>query len=192
MNMMALDLEMNQPSGRIIQVGCVVFNLDTGAIIERAKFYTFIGEALNPDIIQLTGVTEEHLKDAPILLDVYPKIVELYKKHECKLNLVTWGGGDSQELRTELYQQWELNKFQPGHENPPEWAFGRRWVDTKTLFQCYCLKENKKLQAGLAKAMIRVGLNFEGRKHDAEDDAYNTARLFIHLIKKMSKGVILK
>lgn len=189
MNLMSIDLEMNQPSGKIIQIGAVVFNPNSGAIIERAKFYVNPCEELNPYIIELTGVTQEQVDSADILLDVYPKLVELYKKHKCDLNAIVWGGGDTQTIKIELYQQWELNKE---YVEKPVWSFGHRWIDVKTLFQCFCVQHNHRVRSGLAKAMTRVGLAFEGRKHDALDDAYNTARLFIHLIKYLPKDVIKK
>ncbi len=189
MNLMALDLEMNQPSGKIIQIGCVAFNTDTGAILERLRIYVNPREQLNQEIIDLTGVTQEQVDQAPLLLDVYPQVVEFYKKHKCDLNAVTWGGGDSQEMKVQLYEQYE--EFKDSVEKP-QWAFGFRWIDTKTLFQCFCLQQNHRVRSGLAKAMTRVGLAFEGRKHDACDDALNTARLFIHLVKQLPRDVIKK
>lgn len=177
---MSLDLELQQPSRAIIQIGVCIGNTETGAVVEQVKWHVKINETLNPYIIELTGITQAEVDNAEPLIEVYKKLVTLYQKHQCHLNMMTWGGGDSECLKEQL-----------GQTDIP-WSFGHRWLDVKTLFQVYCLRDNKKVQAGLAKALTRVGMNFEGRKHDAGDDAYNTWRLFIFLMKHIPKNIIKK
>ena len=53
----SLDLELNQPSGKIIQIGAAVGHLMTGEIIEKFSCFIKIDEALDERIIKLTGAT---------------------------------------------------------------------------------------------------------------------------------------
>lgn len=180
MNLMALDLELNQPSRKIIEIGVCFFNLESGEVLEKCSWYINPNEPINPYITDLTTITDEDvIKEGITLLEAYNELVAKYKKHNCFGNMLTWGGGDSEELKQELSQYGNI-----------QWEFGRRWFDVKTLYQAFCMREGHKIQAGLAKALTRVGLQFKGTKHRAIDDAFNTYRMFSKLIKLLPKGVI--
>lgn len=58
---------------------------------------------------------------------------------------------------------------------------GRRELDAKTLYQVYRCANYKQLSGGLAKALTKFGMSFEGKKHRAADDAYNTFRIYCKL-----------
>lgn len=172
---MAIDLELNQPSNLIISIGYAVGNIYTGDIIESDDLYVIIPETLNPDIVKLTGITDELLteKGEPLLVQ-YNKLAEAHKRHGCFINPITWGGGDSSEILTQLKDQPEEFK----------WVFGRRWIDTKTVYVSYKVAKQLDFKGGLAKSMIKMGLKFEGTKHTSKDDAINTFRMYSHMIKK--------
>lgn len=178
-NFLSLDLEMNQPSGKIIQVGAVVGNLRTGEIIDDLSVIVNPHETLNPFIIQLTGITPEMVTHGATLTEAYEHLTHMYKSHGCFTNPITWGGGDSLDLKQQL------------GDSATNWPFGRRWLDVKTIFQFHQLARGQKLQAGLAKALTRVGLAFKGRKHDARDDARNTFLLAHHLLKTRQNQTLL-
>ena len=175
----ALDLEMNQPSGKIIQIGAVMGDLHTGKILDRVNCLINSGEQLNPFITDLTGITDKMIYEEGIdIVDAYELLNSSHKKHNAFMNPITWGGGDSIELKEQLPKEID-------------WCFGRRWIDCKTLYISIRLANGQKLQGGLAKAMTKFGLNFEGRKHNALDDAYNTFRFYrrlVQLMPKMDKG----
>jgi inhibitor of KinA sporulation pathway (predicted exonuclease) len=174
-NLLSLDLEMNQPSGRIIQIGACVGNIHTGEIVETLSILVDPGEPLSDFIIGLTGITEERLdRDSTSLLEAYQTLQSMHKRHTCFMNPLTWGGGDSYELKKQLIEQDSL-------QGP--WCFGRRWIDVKTLYHTRQLMNGKPVQAGLAKALVKLGLQFKGRKHDALDDAINTFKIFLELGK---------
>jgi inhibitor of KinA sporulation pathway (predicted exonuclease) len=65
-----------------------------------------------------------------------------------------------------------------------QWKFGRRWLDVKTIYQHWRNSKGLSVQAGLAKAMTKMGLTFQGTKHQAPDDALNTFRVYHHLMKE--------
>lgn len=188
---MALDLEMNQPSGAIIQVGITIGNIYTGAILEKRGWIVYVPEILDPIaayITKLTGITQEMVNNGVLLMQAYKEMTELYKKHNCTLNFVTWGGGDHKAIRLQLYEQ----KAQIAPNDALLWEYGHREYDVKTLFLGFAMAQGLKVRSGLAKSMTRVGLAFRGTKHWAPDDAENTFLLLIHLLKKLPKDVLLK
>jgi len=56
-NFICFDLELNQPSEKIIQLGAIAGNIQTGEILESLSAYINPGEPLDPKIITLTGIT---------------------------------------------------------------------------------------------------------------------------------------
>jgi len=183
MNFTSIDLELDQPSNRIIQLGAVIGNMNTGEILEKVSYIIKYPDKLNPFIVTLTGITDELIATEGIdLHDAYLQLKELHKKHNCYMNPITWGGGDSAELKAELETDPRFI--------PTEWCFGRRWIDCKTVFLTLAFGAELKTQSGLAKSMVRSGLRFNGRKHWATDDALNTFILYRHLVKSMPKGII--
>lgn len=178
MNILTLDLENNQPSGSIIQVGYCIGNLESGAILDTGSHLVRLPfpELLADRIVDLCGIRPMDLFTGGIdLMDAYQIMAQKHREYECLMNPVTWGGGDSETLRKQLAMEND------------SWLFGRRWFDTKTLFVTRQLALGLPYQGGLARSMTKVGLKFEGRKHDARDDAINTWRMFMALVGEMRK-----
>lgn len=167
-----LDLEMNQPSGTIIQIGAVVGNITTGEILERLSIYVHTDEILREDIVKLTKIHQEDVDNGIELIDAYRELKRMHKNHHAFVNPVTWGGGDSLELLQQLQAKY------PGFDG---WPFGRRWIDVKTLFLGWRIANRKPLQGGLARSMAKVNVQFNGHAHDARWDAENT----FHMFRKM-------
>ena len=117
----ALDLEMNQPSGTIIQVGACVGNIQTGEILETLSVFVNPKEKLSDFIIDLTGITQEDVNNGVTLEEAYLKLKEMHLRHKSFTNAITWGGGDSKELLDQLGMDQEDER----------WCFGRRWIDAK-------------------------------------------------------------
>lgn len=173
MNIIALDLELNQdPKGsKIIEIGACVGNIKTGEVLERYSAFVNPQEQLQEFIIQLTSITQAEVDAAGTLLQAYQGMVALGTRHECLRMPLVWGIGDGHAIRKEL---------------PPgtEWLFGRRELDVKAVFQAYQMAKEEKVQAGLAKALTRLGLQFKGKKHRAVDDAVNTFLIYVALLKR--------
>ena len=172
---MALDLEMNQPSRSIIQIGVAVGDISTGNIKESKSLIINPHEAINPYIEDLTGINQEMVDAGMSLQDAYVQIRDMHAASGSFINPLTWGGGDAEELR----QQLKNSEFY----SEDSWCFGRRWIDVKTLFVSWRLASGDPIQGGLAKSMTKVGLAFQGRKHDAEHDAINTFYMFNKMLK---------
>ncbi len=60
--------------------------------------------------------------------------------------------------------------------------FGHRVIDVKTIFIFNQILKQRTKKSGLSKAMASYGLKFDGKQHDAEQDAKNTLRFFFHLL----------
>lgn len=174
----ALDLEMNQPSRKIIQIGAVIGDVRTGEIVSRFDTKVDPGEPLAERIADLTGIHPEQLTGAPRLKAAGEALARWLAPYDDRrlLNPLTWGGGDSVELREQLGRKDEC------------WLFGRRWIDVKTIYGAWRMAQGRNIEGGLARAMTKLGLSFEGRKHDAVDDALNTFRMYRALLAEFSKA----
>ena len=173
LNVMALDMEYNQPSRSIIQIGVVVGNIHTGMVLLCKNWLIHTSEPISPFIEKLTKITNADLdREGVTLQEAYEEIKVLHNHYLCYRNPITWGGGDSIDLRYALNLDEE------------QFIFGRRWLDAKTLFVARQMAKQLPLQAGLAKAMSRLGLTFKGTKHNAEDDAHNTFVIYHKLINE--------
>lgn len=172
---------MNQPSGSIIEIGAVAGNLLTGEVYERFSRFVRLppGEILSPEIIKLTTIQPEDLgKTAHDLWDAFIDLRALHVKYECFISPLTWGGNDT----THLWEQLQL--FHPTRRIP--WTFGFRVIDVKTGYILYRAKQRLKVRAGLSKAQQRIGAGpFQGTKHRAVDDAFNTFLAGVEFLKKI-------
>lgn len=176
MILMALDLEMNQPSNKIIQVGWAVGDLTDGAILSSGSLYVNPNEELNPVITELTGITQDNVDAGNTLEDVYSILYCEHVHWGCFINPLTWGSGDAELLREQLGDM-------------KRWIFGRRWIDVKTVWIAHQMARGANFKGGLKRTMNKIkGLGFAGQAHDAEVDAYNTFRMYRYLLGEMRKA----
>lgn len=176
MKLMSLDLEMNQPSGNIIQIGAVVGNTVTLELEEEFNVYTKLpeGEDVAEYIYKLCGISQNMVKNGTEVPTAYNLLKDFYKANRCNSTVVTWGGGDS----------WQLYK-QSGDVEPN--FMGSRWMDVKTVFQTLQIARQRKARSGLSKSMQKMGLRFIGKPHNALDDAKNTLRFYFHMLQLLKR-----
>ena len=172
---LALDLEFNQPSGKIIQVGvCIGAASGTPAAYLTRQWYVDPEEQISPEIVALTGITQEDVSmRATPLAEVAQALSQLISEYDCFVNPVTWGGGDSERL---------LAAFASHGIAFPH--FGRRWLDVKTMHSFLQLSAGRNPGGGLRSCMTRYKLPFIGTAHRADVDAFNTLRLFFALMQR--------
>lgn len=180
----SLDLEYNQPSKKLIQIGAVVGDLTTGEVVSRFSVFANPGEVLDPFIIKLTGITQADVDAAGDIKEGYEKLVDWLQPYNATrtLNPLTWGGGDSEDLREAVGID---------REDKQKWVFGRRWTDVKTVFTAWRAAHQRPWDGGQARSMTKLNMVFQGRRHNALCDAENTFRTYVALLRQFNPELVL-
>ena len=177
-NFVSLDLELNQPSNRIIQVGIAIGNCEQKPeeyVVK--KWYLNPQEPIDEFITNLTGITNSNIASYSVShTTVAKELTELIKKYNTWLQPVVWGYDDAGQLRREF----ERNNVEFKH-------FGGRWLDVKTVYNFLQFSQNKNPRGNLQQAMSAQGSWFDGDTHRADVDAYNTLKFWFDLMRKQSK-----
>ena len=183
-NYLSIDLELNSKQDgttpRIIQVGVSVGSPVMPDDIKTYSWYLDPEEPITPFIQQLTGITDEIIKEKSVPHEtVAQELGNIITENECFVNPIVWGGGEKNDA-TEL-----KDEFRERGINFP--FFGRRVIDVKTLYVFNQMVQGKTPSGGLRKSMISYGLDFIGTSHRAEIDAENTLRFFFYFLNKQRK-----
>lgn len=181
MKYFALDLELNSKRDgtvpKIIQVGIAIGSLDDPENIQTFSWYLNPEEPIAPFITQLTGITDEIIKEKSVTHEtVAEELGALLKTHEVFVNPITWGQGDASEL---------LQEFRDRNIDFP--FFGRRIIDVKGVYVFLEQVNGRSPSGGLRKSMNRYKCPFIGESHRADVDAYNTLRFYFDLIQRQRK-----
>lgn len=174
MKYIVLDLEMQQPSGAIIEIGAVCVDLKTGAQVSTFSELVNIHEELNPRIVELTGIESADLTKAGELTDVLIRFWQWVEKSGVK-NISSWG--------TDYYQLVEESKALKVIY-PNKLRFLNLKEFASVFRSCY---PNAKQKGGLKITMELFGLDFQGRQHRGLIDSIQTARLLVLLKENMRK-----
>ena len=174
-DLIVFDLEANQPSSKVIEIGAVKLLRDGGIHPNRFSQLVKIDESLGKcqtregekTITELTGISQEILdKDGVDFPEALKRFNEWAKSETKNVLLASWGAWDAPCLRDNC----EYNKV--------EYPFRGKSLDIKNVGIWMNLITGKKVKSdGLGSMMRGWNLKFEGDKHRACDDAYNTARL---------------
>ena len=184
-NYIALDLELNNaqdhsaPNPKIIQVGIAIGDYEMyqqGTLVSH-HWYLNPEEPIYPFITELTGITDEDVTTKSVTHEVLlTQLTGFIQRYKPFVNPITWGGGDSTELKQEFIDR--QIRFP---------LFGRRWVDVKTWYVLHMMTKGKRPAGGLRSAMGEFKMQFEGTPHRADDDALNTLRLFFKIMERQRK-----
>lgn len=176
MKIMSLDLELNQPSGRVIQVGACVYDRKKEEVVATLSLFVNPQEPIAERITELTGITNDDvvMNGYPVK-DAYFLLKKFAKKHKVTKNPLVWGSGEWNDSAC-LYKE----------ANPEEPNFmGHRVLDVKTLYQFYRIENSLTMKGGLDTATKELGIPFKGKNHNALDDAINTAYVYRELTKML-------
>lgn len=179
MNIVIVDLEFQKDLNNnldIIQVGAVKVDLLRSNI--EPLFNEFVnpydGFVIDEDISSLTGITFADIVDARRSEAVERSFWEAVRNSQCGCRLASWGmDAEFLELR--------------GIKNDLGIKSGEIEVyDLKKIFNLFRASRSitNKKGTSLIGTMTAYGLEFEGRQHNAYDDAYNTGRLLIEAISR--------
>lgn len=185
MRLVAVDLEMNQPSTKIIQIGAVCFQPDKGNIIDTFNQLVNPGEEISPTIVNLTGITDQAVSGMPSLLKAANDFSAFKERLQINPIGIVWGAGKSNDVR-KIFDE-------AGIEGP----FKSRIIDVKGVFQMLANASGSSMRqkVGLNKACEILGLGWDskfGEQHNALADAFNTMRVYMFLSKCLKGGFEIK
>ncbi len=176
MNIVSVDLELTQNPGhtpKIIQIGAVKMNTSSDKVLGGFNEITNPGELPDAFITELTGITPEQVAAARPLAEVLGDFWSWHAAQQVGWAIYQWGRGDLEAL---IAASTELNVPYPKRIND---------FNIKHFTGPFKIAKGVPIKGGLAKSMASFGLEFIGREHNAYDDAYNTGRLFCHLVTKL-------
>lgn len=180
MIVVSLDLEFNQPSGKIIELGYTIGNIYTGEILLNKGLIVNCNENLSEYIIKLTSITQNDVANGSTLSQAYEEFLKDCEKFNCHRQPIVWGSGDVRALKQQIYEI-ESSILERN------WKFGFTEMNVKNIVQAFLLSKKMKSQGGLAKSLIKFGLKFKGVKHRAKDDSANTFLLYVELLRRLEK-----
>lgn len=179
---LSLDLELNNggaetPRPKIIQVGICIADINEPASEWLVKkWYIDPQEPIFEFIVGLTGITDQDILEHAVSHDqMAAELSALIVEHDVFMNPIVWGGADSSELLEEIKDR--------GIHFP---HFGRRWIDVKTIHTFLNIAKGKNPSGGLSSVMGQNKINFDGKAHRADVDAFNTMKLFAHFVKRQN------
>lgn len=179
MKHIVVDLEMNnirqKSEARRI---CTNETIEIGAVMlddnlrEIASFRTYVKPEYNDGIVRkisrLTGITDEMVEHAPLFNDAFRMFTNWCLGTGDDVTIYAWSDNDYKQISKEItlkgYQMTEAEQT----------LLSEPWSDFQEEFDAH-LGFEKKLS--LKVALDMAGIVFEGREHDALDDARNTAEL---------------
>lgn len=159
----------------IIEFPAILIHTETLKIVD--VFHSYVKPVIHPKLTafctSLTGITQDQVDKAPIFTQVLSLFENWLKSHGllfCQKFIVTDGPWDMGRF---LFLQCKIS----GLKYP---AYAKEWTNVRRIFRNFY----KYHQGGTLEDMIRfVGLTFEGDPHRGLDDAYNIARMFLHLLR---------
>ena len=179
MKHIVVDLEMNglakeykeerQIWGReVIEIGAVVLD---DLYHEIGSFKTLVkpqyNDRITPYFENLTGITTEMVAEAPHFEEALKTFFAWCRSLDKQVHIYQWSESDLEQIVKEI----ELKSIALDEENR---ALLNEWEDFQKEFGATLHLENS---VSLKNAAMYAGVDFEGREHDALDDARNTASL---------------
>ena len=174
MRFVVVDLEFNQPSRKIIQIGAVVLDLQKGEIEPLFDEIIDPEEEIDPFIEGLTGISDVDCDDADRIDQVMPRFWHEVCHSRTGKKMAAWGKD------IEVIQEVSESVI----ENTPQRI---EIFDFKQYVRLFRFLDGKSSRSGcgLANVVDSLDLEFEGQHHDAYDDAYMTAKVMLTYCEKL-------
>lgn len=146
----------------IIEIGVCFYNLETNQI-ENPKgiFVRPTRSKVSKFCTELTSITQEQLDKEGVSLGKAFKILKQEYGTRSRI-WASWGDWDRKKLKQQAYD-FDL-----------DYPFGIRHINAKTL---YAVRRRLNKEIGVARALEKENLKFEGHHHRGVDDAKMIATL---------------
>jgi len=184
MKHIVVDLEMNtiRPKNEVRRI-CTNETIEIGAVMldenlhEITSFKTYVkpeyNDSIAPKIRKITGITDEMVQDAPTFQEAFRMFSEWCAGSGEEFTIYTWSDSDYKQISKEMIlKEYAMNEVESTMMSNP-WSDFQKEFDTHIGFE---------RQLSLKFALEMAGIDFEGKEHDALDDARNTAEL-LHVFK---------
>ena len=179
MKHIVVDLEMNNIRRRsearkictneIIEIGASMLDEN---LWEIGKFQIYVKPEYNdvivPKISKLTGITNEMVANAPTFSVAFKQFTDWCLNIKDDVMIYAWSNTDHSQVMKEI----QLKQYKLSEEEHKLMEHG--WTDFQNEFDIHLGCER---QISLKLALDMAGIDFNGRQHDALDDARNTAKL---------------
>ena len=179
MKHIVVDLEMNNIRRRsearkictneIIEIGASMLDEN---LWEIGKFQIYVKPEYNdvivPKISKLTGITNEMVANAPTFSVAFKQFTDWCLNIKDDVMIYAWSNTDHSQVMKEI----QLKQYKLAEEEHKLIEHG--WTDFQNEFDIHLGFER---QISLKLALDMAGIDFNGRQHDALDDARNTAKL---------------
>ena len=179
MKHIVVDLEMNNIRRRsearkictneIIEIGASMLDEN---LWEIGKFQIYVKPEYNdvivPKISKLTGITNEMVANAPTFSVAFKQFTDWCLNIKDGVMIYAWSNTDHSQVMKEI----QLKQYKLSEEEHKLMEHG--WTDFQNEFDIHLGFER---QISLKLALDMAGIDFNGRQHDALDDARNTAKL---------------
>ncbi|MBE6035013.1 MAG: exonuclease domain-containing protein [Clostridiales bacterium] len=179
MKHIVVDLEMNtvdkKSEARKI---CRLETIEIGAVMlddnlqEISSFRTYVKPEYNDEITEkitwLTGITDAMVENAPRFNEALHMFGNWCLGTDDEVRIYAWSDSDFIQITKEM----ELKGYEMSVKEKE--IFENKWYDFQKEFDS---KLGFERQVSLNTALDLAGVDFNGREHDALDDARNTASL---------------
>ncbi len=179
MKHIVIDLEMNQVNGKSkARALCRMETIEIGAVMlddnlsEVSCFQTYVkpeyNQRIEPTITHLTGITTDMVQNAPTFNEAFGMFLGWCLGTNDEVTIYAWSCNDyNQVIREIRLKGYELSVKEKMLMDKP-WSDFQREFDSHLGFD---------RDISLSLALDMADITFSGRKHDALDDAKNTAEL---------------
>lgn len=180
MKYVVIDLEMNKVDPAADTRGiCTQETIEIGAVMldenlkEIASFRTYVKPEYNDHIMKniskLTGITTDMVEHAPLFNEAFRMFTNWCLGTGDEVTIYAWSDSDYKQI----YKEIALKNYTVSVAELP--LIEEEWEDFQHEFDVHLGFDR---QLSLKTALDMAGIDFEGRAHDALDDARNTAELF--------------
>ncbi len=163
-DLIIFDVESNQPSGKIIEIGAV--RLSRTFVLETPGFQSFVNpqEPITKDIIELCQLDQDTLNK----IENSPNITAVVK------DMYTWGTQTGKNVCLASWGNYDVSEL---HRQAPTCQFRRKAIDIKSILAWESARYGLKTTNSLSASCDVFGVSILKPQHRAYPDALTTAKL---------------